>query len=244
MKWLKQQYPKLPRPIRTVIHLSLLPLLTLILYIAVQTPTFSGIIALRMAEKANLVGPGKILGTVTHYAHTNTEIIVAEDDQGYIFCRYYTDSPYNYPNLTYREKQGELTLLACPFYLLGQQDDRLPVLLMCDDSKAEYAEVDISITVPWGNEDVTYTYSLSTARMTDGYFQFHIDVTPYPGSDAEYRALDTFARVSMTNYGTPYSGYAIQASVNLYTNTGDLYKTEALTVDSIADDAVERFGNP
>jgi len=257
MKRLKKTYEKLPRPLRTAIHLGLLPLLALVIYIVIQTPTFSGTIALRLAEKANMVGPGRILGTVTHYAHTNTEVIVAEDDHGYIFCRYYKDSPYNYPLLSYREKQGELTLLACPFYLLGREDDRLPVLLMCDDPKAEFAVVDISITFPWDGSVQTYEYSLREYRMTEGYFQFHIDVVPYKGTEAEYRALDTFSRVSQTNYGTPYYGSDIHATVKLYKNCitnhpdgsttlggGELYKTAELTIDSVADDAVARFGNP
>ena len=258
MKWLKTQYARLPRPIRTAIHLGSLPLLALILYIVIQSPVVSATMALRMAEKANMVGPGRILGIVDHYAYPNTQIIVAEDTGGYIFCRYYTDSPYNYPQLSYQEKQGDLTLLACPFYLNDSENYRLPVLLMCDDPKAEFAVVDISITVPWDGDEITYEYSLRADRMTEGYFQFHIDINPfYKWTEEEHRALETFARVSQPNFGNPYSSYDIQATVKLYKNAithnpdgstivngGELYKTTQLTIGSVADDAVERFGNP
>lgn len=260
MKWLKQQYAKLPRPIRTAIQLGLLPLLMLIFYIVIQTPTFSGTIALRMAEKANLVGPGQILGIVENPEFPTTQVIVAEDAEGYIFCRYYVNQPFERPLLTYREKQGELTLVACPFFLPDEDKRRLPVLLLCDDGKAEYAEVDISITIPWDDTEQTFRYDLAARRITDGYFQFHIDNPLRKWSEERCKALHTFARVSTPWFGPPYSrdSYDIHATVKLYTNTttsnadgsinvtapGDLYKTAELTIDSVADDAYERFGNP
>lgn len=258
MKWLKEKYSRIPRPIRTAIQLGLVPLLLLICYIVIQTPTFTALFTLRLAEKSELVGPGRILGIVQNPEYPTTEVIVAEDDHGFIFCRYYTNNPFVRPLLTYREKQGDLTLLACPFFLPDEDKRRLPVLLFCDDPKAEYAEVDITITVPWDGKDTTFTYSLCASRATEGYFLFHIDIMPYKGSDAEYRALDTFARVSLTNYGTPDSGSEIHATVRLYTNhitknpdgtvtvrqPSDLYKSAQLTIDSVADDAVARFENP
>ena len=166
MKWFKKHYEKLPRPIRTAIHLGLLPLVALVIFIVTRMPIYSGTLALRMAEKANMVGPGRILGIVEHFAYPDTQVIVAEDADGYIFCRYYPNSPFSRPQLAYREKQSDLTLVACPFYLVDPENYRLPVLLMCDDPKAQYAVVDISITVPWDGEENTYEYSLRAYRMT------------------------------------------------------------------------------
>jgi len=260
MKWFKQKYEKLPRPLRTAIHLGLLPLLALVIYIVIQTPTFSGTIALRLAEKANMVGPGRVLGIVNNPHYPTTQVIVAEDEEGYIFCRYYTNQPFERPLLTYREKQGDLTLVACPFFLPDEDKRRLPVLLFCDDPKAEYAEVNLSITIPWDGTDKTFRYTLNASRMTDDYFQFHIDEPLRSWSQERSRALDTFSRVSTPWFSGPYSrdSYDIHATVKLYMNSiteypdgsinvtvpGDLYKTAELTIDSVADDAVARFGNP
>lgn len=243
MKWFKKHYEKLPRPIRTAIHLGLLPLVALVFYIVIRIPIYSGTMALRMAEKANMVGPGRILGIVEHFAYPDTQVIVAEDADGYIFCRYYPNSPFSRPQLAYREKQSDLALVACPFYLVERTQYQLPVLLLCNDARADYVEVDLSITIPHNDTSINYSYHLAANRTTADYFELSIDIQPELWTEEENRALDTFSRVSQTNFGIPYSGYDIRATVTLFSNSQE-YRTEELTITSIAEDAVERFGNP
>lgn len=257
MKWFKKQYEKIPRPVRTAIQMGLLPLVALVFYIVIRMPIYSGTMALRMAEKANMVGPGRILGILTDEFEENLSIVLAEDEKGYIFCRYYTDSPYNRPLLSYREKQGDLAVLAVPFYLVNPDRYHLPVVLICNDARASYAELDLTITVPYGDRELTYEYSLAGNREQDDYFEFCIDVAPNRWTEEEHCALETFASVSQTNFGITSRDCNAKATIRLYsreiTRTPDgsvnykdaeLYRTEEITIQSIVDDAVERFGTP
>lgn len=242
MKWLKEKYSQIPRPTRTSIQLGLLPVIVLAIYVLMGMPMFSEIAALRQAEKANLVGPGRILGTVTDEKHPNIYIVVAEDDHGYILCRYAHLSLFDPLQLVYREKDDGMMLLGCPVVLIDRDDISLPVLLFCNDPKATQAEVDLSITIAYDEGKLTFDYPLTASRVNEDYFEFYIDT---PQTEAEAKALYTFAKVSMPVYGSPYSPdvYDIRATVRLYADD-ELYRTEELTVDSVADDAYERFGTP
>lgn len=245
MKRLKKKYEKIPRQIRTAIHLGMLPLLALIIYIVIQTPVFSGTIALRLAEKANMVGPGRILDRVA-LPYSDYEIIVAEDADGYILCQYHTNNPFAKPRFAYREKKenGELTLLAFPSQIGTKDNFWIPLILFCDDPNVTDVFMEMTISIPYDGEIKTFHYA-SWSYPYNGFYELFIDICNSTRTEAEAHALTILTTTSSPLLGRTDSrdSAEIRATVTLFSNVQEC-RTEELTIQSVADDAFERFGNP
>ena len=110
----------IPRPVRAILCAVCAIALAIAYYIALGCPTLTDEQEFRRAEKIHLVGPSKIVDTLTSEYSEFDKMIVGETEYGICFFgKYtYTTGVYNKDETDYRlfyaEKTGDLTLVPAP----------------------------------------------------------------------------------------------------------------------------------
>lgn len=171
----------LPRKARTIILLAALIPVLLLLYTFMGNPAFSIKQQYRRLEKANLVGPAKILDILTLENYSYDRLVLADDGDGMIFYTWNTEEGMDNYFLTqflYREKQGDVSVYAAPSSRFENwelsKEIHLPVFVFDEFPKAVRAKLDLTIDFPYSGHNLTRTYSLQATREKSGYFQFMI----------------------------------------------------------------------
>lgn len=242
MKKLKHLWLSIPRPYRAVFNALLCVILIITFYVCIGAPTLTMEQAFRRAEKANLVGPSKILESSEFLYYDYDRLILAETEDGVIT---FVDDPSR--GFNYHEKTGDITVVAAPkgFFFWGMSNWQvsLPVFVVDDYPEAARAELELHITGALTHslngekldEPLDHHYCLTSHREQEGYFHFSLDLPfqdPYDahGNERNARhgadgyALDLLAR-TFTNFWTrvnPVSNAAITAAVRLYNEQDDL----------------------
>jgi len=126
--------------IRTIINCVLIVSLIPVYYISVGRPPLSPRHQFRRMEKAAMVGPAKILDTISFERDNEyavDRLLLATSDEGVTLFAYNKKRMEYINHLYYREKQGDITVFA---YAMG------------DYLHDEYAEEEIPVTVRFYDE--------------------------------------------------------------------------------------------
>lgn len=245
MKWLQRTWLGIPRRRRAVLNLLAVPVLCFLIYCFLGCPPISAEQEFRRMEKTNLVGPSVILETVeqTYNAACET-LIIAQTGEGICFYRHCESHPSLFD---YREKTGDITVLASPGCGMNSDFDNdfpyIPVYIFDDYPQAVRAELELDISNPayptnhlYGQDPnpvvLDKHYSLEARREGDGFFRFDI-VIPKEDPEAQLHryALDYLVFVC---HGSAAADASIPATVRLYDEIGQLVAERSLTIRSTA----------
>lgn len=260
MKTLKRLWLNIPRKARICVNTLGILLLLFAVYILLGCPAFTPVQQFRRLEKANLVGPARIIETIDPANGEYDHVIVADDGDGVIlYC--YDDFEYRWAwgGFLYREKSEGITVLPAPIHpYFGAERYVLdmPVLVFHDDPDACRAELELhfdeNIGVPittWENgEKVTIgyfekSYLLEAASDIPGYFRFNLHAESEDWYVDEYGfdrgtplgkeglALQTLCR--MIDINRAYLQEYVSATVRLYDAEDQLIAEEDLTIRSV-----------
>lgn len=184
MKKLSRFWGRIPRPLRTLIHLVTTLLCLMLLYWAAGSPAFTVEMEYRQLERSYMVGPCTILGTETVPGNDQQKVMIGKDDTHLMVCPYTVGNKLKHYSPTFREKHGSLTLLAAwDIGTLHSTDNNfvLPVILFDEYPEAVRAEVAFTMYAPEDQSSNGYKkdFFLESTRTNDGYFFFTIEHKAY-----------------------------------------------------------------
>lgn len=237
MKKLTNLWKKLPRVLRSSMYILLSILTLLAIYTFLGAPTFSEERTFRRIERSHMVGPSEILGTVTLEADLGSyrQMLLADAGEGVIlYC--FDHCLYDPPELIYREKTGEITVLCAPYPNENREQQTtayLPVVIFDSCPEAVRAEVEINLSVTYRNTVFDRTYRLSAPRELPGCFVVRITAHDARGIGIQGTALQRFAMLSGYHSGT-YAEMEIPVTVRLYDSENTLLTETQTTVRSVS----------
>ncbi len=191
---MKIKKPKLSRKAKTLIYTSIV-LLALTAVIAGNFP-ITPWNAFRLAEKAHLVGPAKIIGTESVVSEGQDGVIIAKSEQ---FCMTYAYKHFDFHDSDYlvcKKKTGDLTFLSissqnghkdwddeyCSIILIDEYPQAVRAVL----SLQPYIEFSKNGTVTSRYEK---SYTVTATRKAEDYFFFRLDWEAQRGTD-----IDTWSK--------------------------------------------------
>lgn len=215
------------------------------IYVFLDSPTFTDEQRYRRAEKANLVGPAKILDIqelpeLTHSAYDR--ILIADDNDGIIMYLWNTKEDF-YEKLAYRKKQGDVNVYAAPlvshfFDLYHFEEITLPVYVFDNFPNATRAELDLTLEIYETIEKPPiYHYNLESNREKAGFFRFFIHSNNTSGSSAteERSALHGLAALTdLRTSGILHEQRGAIATIRLYDKKEELIYEETLNIHMAA----------
>ena len=178
-------------------------------------------------------------------------MILAASDEGVTLYLYHDDSKLKYGNLVYREKQGDITVLAVPsltdYYVDGNEivtDLQIPVIVFDSFPEAVRAEMEIELSVKYIEETVFQKkYTSSADREAEGYFLFDLIAYNFRPQRYEYEAFYNLASFSDDISGrTYYTGNPIPVTVRFYDQNGALICTQSVEICSPVAEAHAKRG--
>lgn len=235
MTQIKQYWQHIPRSKKTLLCLAGIFLSLIALYFILEAPSLSRTMQFRRAEKANLVGPCRILGTeeIRCFRYDDTtyieELIVARDDFGVALYPCRGTVSWHTNSMIYRECGNEPMLLAY------HTDTRiwtewhrieLPLILFDSTPNAVQAE----ITLHLSSDGFQKTYTLTSQRQQQGYFRFTLPFTHTDRTDNEARALKDLVRISDPAEWAS-SCLSVPYQLRLYDASGDLLLQQELVME-------------
>jgi len=202
------------RRLKTCLHIICILVLLLVLYVLIGLPVPSFKLEYRLAEKAAMVGPAKILGT-HKYTRTGSydkkytyEILVARTDHSVIL--------YD-GNLYCRKDLGEDLILVRPGNGMLALFDEYPEAVWAD------VHMKIQTTNNTGKITVQSVFMDAVKRDRDGYF-----LLPIPRDDG----TTSFGTLDPVGTGGHIGGDAniIPANVRLYDKAGKEILSKAVDI--------------
>lgn len=231
MSKIKRIWLNIPRRQRIAINLLVILILAFSVYVFCGCPPFTAEQKFRRAEKANFVGPGEILGIYELEGFVYPHLLVADDSDGVIF--YSFDNLIDpSENLVYREKTGDLTVLAAPDYrdyTHREAEVEVPVFLFDKYPEATRAELEFTLSTTLNNVYFEKDYVLESLRESDGYFCFNLRIT---SQGAESYAVQEFSR--MCGYSSAWNLQSQPITVRLYGEDEELILEERILVRCVA----------
>lgn len=220
---MKQKKSLLSRKAKTLIYASIVALtLATIIQGSLPITPWS---AFRLAEKAHLIRPSKILGTESVDSAKQDAVIIAETEEGCLTYAYNHFAFNNVGDLVYKQKAGDLTFMSIT---LGSQQrnkakDYLSIILFDDYPQAVRATLVVSPSMESNGELVQMTYTATAKRKADGYFLFQVDWAVSGGVDAYFDSfyLSELVRSSL-NAPPRLSSVRAPATLCLYDKHGQL----------------------
>lgn len=235
MKSIKRFWGNIPRRVKIAINLLALYLLGFALYIFIGCPAFTAEQRFRRLEKAHMVGPARIIENYELEPYNYLNLILADDGDGVIFYLY-ADFRHGSEAFYYREKTGNLTVLAAPdmFSSISLEGSyTLPVFLFDNYPKAVRAELEITLSETLNDVYFENTYHLESQREGSGYFQFFIHAKS--STNAEGFALQEFSAIS--GYDDSFNLRPQPVTVRLYDSSNELILEEEILVHCVAGQA-------
>lgn len=180
-KNLKNRWKRVSRKKKVLIYCIGIVVSAFLLYIVKGAPTDLEN-EFRRAEKANLVGPGNILGSVHVYGGSHDaylQMLVAEDKEGLILYPYHLGSG-GYTKLRYLEKTGDITFFTEPRELAydWENTEEFSMTVGIFDTYPEAVRAEIALTLSYqiNANDPVYekTYILESQREIPGLFTFQL----------------------------------------------------------------------
>lgn len=240
-EWLSKLSEKIPRKTQVFINLGLILVLPFTIYLLLGSPAGDAETAFRRAEKANLVGPSKILGIETVDGMWGDTYVIADNGDSAIL--YLCDSPttfgLNYSNsyrLIYRPKMGSVSVYGLHQYAIGFFDNTYTLIVMDDYPEAVRAELELELF--WQDSETLEVfrkaYSLSAVREHPGYFRMDILFASDEDAQQERNAIGQFSCWS-ANPPTYLGEYSYPATVRLYNDADELICERSLDLFPEAD---------
>ena len=261
MKTIRRIWGNIPRRIRACLNLVAILLTVLTFYVCIGSPAFTLEQRFRRQEKAHLVGPGEIVDHLDRYIYPEfDDVLVAETENGVIFYAVYESDElfekYAYETFSYREKWGDLTVLAPPSMWMNWNWDEwehpLPIYLFDEYPAAVRAELDLRAVGRYQVDNDTFSvcdvdFSVSANRFSDGIFRFLL-VAP-KGNGVRLAAAQLITEISTTAESWPKAnslGYQkapyAEITVRLYDEEDNLIVEENLTLRTVAGEAQAKRG--
>lgn len=241
---------RIPRPAKAIVCIICSLALAALYYIALGSPTLNFEQEFRRAEKANLIGPSRILEILDNNCSDFDRMLVGETDYGICFFgeteitvrrgNNYAKEEMVY-TFSYREKTGDITVIAAPNSSSIYWNDFkmcLPVYVFDAYPDAARAELELTITGSdthvSNGEKITTDYCehfTATAKRTGvGYFRFDLTAK----EKTRLYALCLLSSVSGidTYYNQPSAIAEIPGIVRLYDANGVLIIEKEFTIVS------------
>lgn len=215
---------------RVILNICAIVITAFLYYVFSGCPALNVTMQYRREEKANLVGPAQILDDIPLTDSSYDRLLLADDGDGVILYLYHASGIDN-GFFIYREKQGELTLLAAPtidLYGPLYKKISLPVMLFDTHPEAVYAELDLELSSDYNDKTFQKSYHLTSDRKTEGYFLFHIEAASSYQLGAEGEALGILSQLTHPFYSSSRVKVAFPATVRLFNDKGELIVEQAL----------------
>ncbi len=239
------RWSSLPRPLRVLLLLTGIALTCFFIYIFLDSPTFTDEQRYRRAEKANLVGPAKILDIqeLPELKRNDYDrIVIADDGDGIIMYLWNTEHDY-YEKLVYRKKIGDVTIYAAPivnvFYDWHDFEEIIvPIYAFDNFPNAVRAELDLTLEIFEVGEPHIYHYSLESVREKSGFFCFFIyaNTTPRPSGSGSEENSALYSFTALTDQCTSHALHPQRgalATIRLYDKDNLLVHEEMLSIYTI-----------
>ena len=224
-----------PRKLRVFVNSACIALFVVALYVILGGPQLSVKGDFRAIEQANLVGPGEILGIeagdFSYYDH----LLIAEDQEGVILYAYDSKVWYRNEQLSYREKTGDIMVLAGPSYagsLNWHWDFEVPIVLFGTPAKVTHAQVEI---VTGGQNN----YIVECVRTNQGYLY---GIISYKGRETGQWEVDLLQKLSdlSSSQSCSMDMTVIPIHVRMYDETERLVGEETVELYSVAYESHKR----
>lgn len=196
-EWVRNLLEKIPRKTQVFINLGLILVLPFVIYLLLSSPVSNVEAAFRRAEKANLVGPSKILGIETVDGMWGDTYVIGDNGDSAILylCNRPTAGGFHYSsayNLIYRPKMGSVSVYGLHRFAFGLLDDTYPLIVMDDYPEAVRAELELDLC--WQDSETLApfrkAYSLSAVREQPGYFRMDIVLDSSRDDQLEREAIE------------------------------------------------------
>lgn len=155
---IKRFFRRIPRPVKACIYAAFVILLAITYYIATGCPTLTFRQEFRRAEKANLVGPSKIVDRLDgDDYHEYDDMLVGETEHGVCFLgriEYYRQNIFEKRSFgyhfNYREKTGDITVVTAPnfwgwHWAFDDWGYSLPVYIFTEHHDAVSATIKLTV---------------------------------------------------------------------------------------------------
>ena len=242
---------RIPRPIKACFWALLAIVVAIAYYIALGCPTLSIRQEMRRAERANLVGPSKIVDRVVSPEYSQFEtMLVGETDHGIIFFGRYGShisgnkhsGERNYL-FHYIEKNGDVSFAAAPNIYGFAGIYQLPVYLFTELDSAARATISIRVNgsrmYTENNKSVDdpfdVTFEADATRDKKGFFRFDLQAANDHPQDLTGKKNDeAYALFCLSNLCSNNAHYNNQATmvipirITLYDSQGNVILTKDL----------------
>lgn len=204
----------IPRKVRAIIAAVAVLLLAAAYYIAKGCPALTFRQDFRRTERMNMVGPSQIVDRLSDEYSEFDDMMVGETEYGVCFfgrdaC--HRSSIFEQKEyiryFSYREKTGDITVLAAPNYWGSTWDEfgiSIPVYIFCDYPDAVRAELKLSVT---GSRTEIVSEEKQTTAFTETFT-----------GKAELLESGVLRCFLESNYGDGTTGYALALLSNVCTN--------------------------
>ena len=262
MKRIQRLWENIPRKIRVCLNIAAILMTALAFYYCIGSPVLTLEQGFRRQEKAHLVGPGEIVDHLDWSIYPQFhDLLVAETENGVTFYAVYEADElfkrYGYEVFSYREKWGDLTVLAPPSMWTNWNwydwDHDLPIYLFDEYPEAVSASMDLHVVGRYQVDNDHYDvcdvdFQVEANRFSDGIFRFILTV-PQEQKEA-LAAAQLLTEISTTGESWPSANsqghhkepYA-DITVRLYDGDGNLIIEKDLVLRTVSGEAQNRQGD-
>lgn len=176
MKRIRRFWGDLPRRARIIINLMAISLMAFCTHTFLGSPAFTVEQRFRQLEQANMVGPARIIDNIELVPYNYLNLILADDGDGVIFYLY-ADFRHGTEAFYYREKNGDLTVLAAPnltHFTSQEFEVELPIFLFDNYPKAQRAQLQFTLSETLNDVYFEKEYILDSHREESGLFRFNL----------------------------------------------------------------------
>lgn len=262
MKTIRRLWGNIPRKVRILLNILAIGFLLLTFYYCIGSPVLTLEQGFRRQEKAHLVGPGVIVDHLDWSSYPQfDDVLVAETDYGVSFYAVYESDElfeqYTYEIFSYREKWGDLTVLAPPSMWMNWHwnvwDCEMPIYLFDEYPEAARAELDLHVVGRYQVDNDTHNvcdvdFSVSADRFREGIFRFFLTVPA--GKTEELAAAQLITEISTSQESWPRAnsrGYQkapyAELTVRLFDGQGVLITEEELVLRTVSGEAQYKQGD-
>ena len=249
MTSIKGFWRSIPRKVKIAINLLTLFLMGFVLYIFLGCPAFTPEQRYRRLEKTHMVGPARIIDNMELVPYNYLNLILADDGDGVIMYLY-ADIHHGTEAFYYREKTGDLTVLAVPnleHFTSQEFEADLPIFLFDNYPKAKRAQLQFTLSETYNDVYFEKAYILDSFREESGLFRFNLhaesddwyidDWGHAQGTrlEAEGAALEQLSR--MSGYDDSFNLRPQVVTVRLWNSRDELILEEDILLHCAADQA-------
>lgn len=235
----KARWDRVSRKKKVLIYCFGIVASAFLLYIVKDAPTdFEN--EFRRIEKAHLVGPGNVLGSIPIYGGAYDQMLIAEDAQGIILYPYFnTRGGYDF-ELRYMEKTGDITFFAEPRELAYDWENikefSMTVGILDTYPQAVRAEIELTLRYQINADDPVFekTYVLKSQREIPGLFAFVLSDSDPNGLGVKGEAMEMLMCLTDPQSSRLYYDCSIPAAVRLYGEGGTLLLAKETEIVSFA----------